>query len=129
MKTETIGAFIRRCRAVAGLTQKELAEAIQMTDRSITDWERDVSVPGRDAMVRLSSVFQVSLDEFRKRLDRNSDLDKELTEAIQEEIEQKRQRAVDVIDDLIAADPRKIDDFIRYGEWLTHQSGVSPGDR
>jgi transcriptional regulator with XRE-family HTH domain len=125
MVGETIGAFIRRRRIAANLTQKELADAIEMTDRSVTDWERGKSVPGRDALLRLSEFFRVGLDEFGLGFTEEQDL----VEIVQEEMERKRQHAISIMDTLIAADPKKLDEFIRYGEWLTHQSEASPEDQ
>lgn len=39
MNQETIGAFISACRKEKGLTQKQLAEKLNITDRAVSKWE------------------------------------------------------------------------------------------
>lgn len=40
---ETVGALIRRARQDRGLTQRQLAERLHVTDKSVSKWEREVS--------------------------------------------------------------------------------------
>lgn len=68
MSELTMGAFIRRQRKAASMTQQELADAIQMNNRSVSDWERGVTVPGRDALRRLARAFRIDLDEMTSYL-------------------------------------------------------------
>ena len=68
MSRESVGSFIRRQRLAAHLTQQELADAIQMTNRSISEWETGRAIPGREALRRLARVFQVGLDELNSYL-------------------------------------------------------------
>ena len=42
---ETVGALIRRARQDRGLTQRQLAERLHVTDKSVSKWERDVCRP------------------------------------------------------------------------------------
>ena len=43
MNQETIGKFIATCRKEKGLTQKQLAEKLNITDRAVSKWETGVS--------------------------------------------------------------------------------------
>ena len=40
MNKQKIGDFIKKKRKEKGLTQKELAEKLEITDRAISKWER-----------------------------------------------------------------------------------------
>ena len=41
---ETFGAYIRNKRQQAGMTQKELAELLYVTESSVSKWERGGSL-------------------------------------------------------------------------------------
>lgn len=42
---ESVGALIRRARLEKGMTQRQLAERLHVTDKSVSKWERDVCRP------------------------------------------------------------------------------------
>jgi transcriptional regulator with XRE-family HTH domain len=114
MDAETLGGFIKKHRRKGGWTQVELADAIDMNNRSVSDWEVNRTIPSRDALGKLARVFQISLDEFRRFLDIDA-LDN--VPVLPPEQEEKRDRAIRLIDELLA-DPRKLDQWVDYGEWL-----------
>ena len=43
MDTEKIGALLRQLRLERGMTQKEAALVLQISDKTISKWERGVS--------------------------------------------------------------------------------------
>ena len=45
MNKQKIGDFIKKKRKEKGLTQKELAEKLEITDRAISKWERGINCP------------------------------------------------------------------------------------
>lgn len=47
-----------------GLTQKELAEMVNYSDKVISKWERGESTPSIDALKVLSSIYKVTIDEM-----------------------------------------------------------------
>lgn len=47
-----------------GLTQKELADLVNYSDKVISKWERGESIPNLDALIELSKVYNVLLDEL-----------------------------------------------------------------
>lgn len=112
MSEETLKGFIRYHRKRAKLTQQDLAEAIEMTNRSVTDWEAGRTTPGRDALAKLATVFQISLDEFRKYISFD-----DLAETMSAEQVERKEQAIQLIDELLA-DPQKLDQWIDYGEYL-----------
>ena len=51
-------------RKSKGLTQKELAETVNYSDKVISKWERGESIPNIDALKVLSNFYNVTLDEM-----------------------------------------------------------------
>jgi transcriptional regulator with XRE-family HTH domain len=44
------------------LSQEELAEKLFVTRQAVSKWERGVSIPNQDTLLRLSQLFGVSVD-------------------------------------------------------------------
>jgi predicted ATPase/DNA-binding XRE family transcriptional regulator len=55
--------LLRRARCAGALTQEELAERAQLTDREIRYLERDLRRPSRDTVRRLAHALGLSADE------------------------------------------------------------------
>ena len=62
MNQEKIGRFISERRKEKGLTQMQLAEKLNITDRAVSKWETDVAVPELSKLVKMAEVFGISLD-------------------------------------------------------------------
>ena len=60
----SLGSNISRLRAEHHLSQGDLAEALEVSRQSVSQWETDSSVPDLDRLVKLSRVFDVTLDEL-----------------------------------------------------------------
>lgn len=58
------GAFIKALRTELGLTQRELAERLHITDRAVSKWERGLSAPGIDLLEPLAEILRVSMVEL-----------------------------------------------------------------
>lgn len=59
-----IGKFIAQKRKEAGLTQKQLAERIGMSDKSVSKWERGICLPDVSVYLELCSILGISINEF-----------------------------------------------------------------
>lgn len=59
-----IAANIARLRLAAGMTQQELAEKLNYTDKAISKWERGESVPDISVLARVAEVFGVTVDDL-----------------------------------------------------------------
>ncbi|HJA51791.1 MAG TPA: helix-turn-helix domain-containing protein [Candidatus Massiliomicrobiota merdigallinarum] len=42
MDIKKVGKFIASCRKEKNMTQKQLAEKLSVTDKSVSKWERDI---------------------------------------------------------------------------------------
>ena len=64
MEKRTIGQFIAVLRKANGMTQKELAERLNVTDKSVSRWERDESAPDLTLIPVIAEIFGVTSDEI-----------------------------------------------------------------
>ena len=60
---------IKELRLEHGLTQKELAEKINTTSKSIWAYENKTAVPPLDVLLKLANFFSCSLDYISGRTD------------------------------------------------------------
>lgn len=64
MDNEKFGNFVKELRKEKNLTQKELAEKINITDKAISKWERGLSFPDITMLNILSKELDVSVEEL-----------------------------------------------------------------
>lgn len=64
MNKEIFGGFIAILRKEAGMTQKQLADRLHVTDRAISKWERGLSYPDVTLMEPLAAVLGAGVDEL-----------------------------------------------------------------
>lgn len=60
----SLGTNISRLRAEKRLSQGDLADILNVSRQSVSKWETDSSVPDLDKLVKLSRVFDVTLDQL-----------------------------------------------------------------
>ena len=61
---ETLAQNLSRLRREKGLTQAELGEKLNYSDKSISKWERGEGVPDLSVMMQLTDMYGVTLDEI-----------------------------------------------------------------
>ena len=61
---KSIGKMISLLRTEKGMTQSELAEKMNVTDKAVSKWERDLSCPDINTISKLADVLEVSVDEL-----------------------------------------------------------------
>lgn len=59
-----IGEKIAQLRKEKNMTQSELAEKMCVTDKAVSKWERNISVPDIRTIQKLAQVFDVSTEEL-----------------------------------------------------------------
>ena len=64
MDANKIGAFIKELRMQKNITQKELAEIINCTDKAISRWETGRGVPEVSLLMPLSKALDISVNEL-----------------------------------------------------------------
>lgn len=64
MEKKTIGGFIAALRKANGMTQKDLAERLNVSDKTVSRWERDDGAPDLAAIPAIAEIFGVTCDEL-----------------------------------------------------------------
>ena len=64
MNPARLGAFIRSIRISKGMTQQSLAEALHVTDKAVSKWERGLSLPDICLFSNLANVLSVSTSDL-----------------------------------------------------------------
>lgn len=59
-----IGKYIAGKRKALGMTQKQLAEKLNMSDKSVSKWERGVCLPDVSVYMELCEILGISINEF-----------------------------------------------------------------
>lgn len=60
----TLGENIVRLRTQRNWSQGNLADALDVSRQSVSKWETDASIPEFDKLIKLSELFDVTLDEL-----------------------------------------------------------------
>ena len=63
---KSIGEKIASLRKEKGMTQSELAEKMNVTDKAVSKWERDLSCPDINTISKLADVLDISVEELLK---------------------------------------------------------------
>ncbi len=77
-----IGKFIAECRKKENLTQMQLAEKLNITDRAVSKWETGRSLPDSSIMIQLCEILGITvndllcgevviMDNYNKELEKN----------------------------------------------------------
>ena len=61
-----LGNKLCELRKKAGLSQEELSEKLDVTRQTISNWENGKSLPDIVSIIRMSDLYDVSLDELLK---------------------------------------------------------------
>lgn len=64
MDKKKIGNLISTLRKEKGMTQKDLAERLHVSDRTVSKWERGAGVPDASLMIGLSDILGITVNEL-----------------------------------------------------------------
>ena len=64
MEKQTLGQKIAELRKAKSMTQLELANQLNITDKAVSKWERDISCPDINTFPKLAEILEVSVDEL-----------------------------------------------------------------
>ena len=64
MNQEKIGKFIAKCRKDNKMTQQELAEKLNVSDRAVSNWENGKNMPDLSLFKPLCEIFDISVNEL-----------------------------------------------------------------
>ncbi len=87
-----IGKFISECRKKKGLTQMQLAEKLNITDRAVSKWETGKAMPDSSIMLELCDILSISVNDLLcGEIVTMDNYNKELENNLLEMIKQKEQ--------------------------------------
>lgn len=64
MDIDKIGKFISERRKSKKLTQEQLAEKLNISDRAISKWERGICLPDASIMLKLCKILDINVNEL-----------------------------------------------------------------
>ena len=64
MERKSIGMLIAALRRANGLTQKQLADRLGVSDKAVSRWERDESLPDLTLLPVIADLFHITVDEL-----------------------------------------------------------------
>ena len=62
MNPESVGQLISKLRKEKGMTQQELADKLQITDKAVSKWERGLSCPDISILPQVVEILGVNVD-------------------------------------------------------------------
>lgn len=87
---------LKALRKAKGLSQEELAIRLNVVRQTISKWEKGLSIPDADLLIRISDIFEVSVSKLLgANLDNEKDMDivAEQLSRINEQLAIKNRRA------------------------------------
>ena len=102
MDNKKFGDFIKELRKEKQLTQKELGEKLNITDKAISKWERGLSFPDIAILKDLADFFDIDISELlngERGKKQEIDIEKVIQEAIEnyKNIEEKRKEKIEKV--------------------------------
>ena len=86
MDNQKFGKFIKELRKKSNMTQKELGEKLNVTDKAVSKWERGLSFPDITIINSLAETFGITSSEIlNAELGKKEEID--IEKAIQEAVE------------------------------------------
>ena len=88
-----IGKFIADCRKQKNLTQMQLAEKLNITDKAVSKWERGIAMPDTSIMLELCDILGISVNELlsgeKISMENNNQKNEQLLLDMTKELEKK----------------------------------------
>lgn len=98
MNKEQLGVFIAENRKAAGLTQKDLAARLHVTDKAVSKWERALSYPDVTLLEPLAEALEMGVEELmacrRAAVKKEEEPVMALLEISRENMEKERRRNI-----------------------------------
>ena len=82
MNQQKIGMFMKSLRKEKGLTQEQLAEVFNVSNRTVSRWENGNNMPDLDLLIEISDFYEVDLREILDGERRNEEMDNDMKETV-----------------------------------------------
>ena len=64
MTNRTMAEVITNRRKELGMTQKDLAEKLNITDKAVSKWERGIACPDTATIPKLAGILGITIEEL-----------------------------------------------------------------
>lgn len=64
MANKSMGEIVSTLRKEKGMIQKQLADILNITDKAVSKWERDIARPDTQIIPKLAEILGVSVEEL-----------------------------------------------------------------
>ena len=126
MTNKSIGNFLSELRKEKGLTQKEIADFLNVSDKTVSHWECDKYSPDLSVIPVLADFFGVTCDEIlrgeRKAPEDNKYISYETEEPTESECHEKAEDTINASSDENNESPIKEDEYTRYARIRLHNA-------
>lgn len=122
-----IGMFIAERRKSVGLTQMQLAEKLNITDRAVSKWERGKAMPDSSIMLDLCEILEITVNDLLSgeviMVDNyNKEIENKLIEMVKEKEESDRgllrlEWVIGILSMVVLLLPIIIASYIPMEEW------------
>ena len=122
-----IGQFIAECRKKQQLTQMQLAEKLNVTDRAVSKWENGKTMPDSSIMLELCRILKISVNdllngEVISMENYNKKLEQQLLEMVEQKVENDKKLltlewVISILSLLVLFIPIIIAAFVSMEEW------------
>ena len=85
ISNEKFGLFVTELRKKKNLTQKDLAEKLYVSDKTVSKWERGLSMPNVVLLIPIADILDVTVTELLRgeKIDTQKNIDtKEVEELV-----------------------------------------------
>lgn len=127
MDQSKIGQFIAECRKKRQLTQMQLAEKLNVTDRAVSKWENGKAMPDSSIMLELCDILKISVNdllngEIVSMENYNEKLEQQLLEMVEQKAENDKRLlllewVIGILATIVLFVPICIGAFVPMEEW------------
>lgn len=78
MDQKKIGKLLKELRNEKGLTQEQLAEIFNVSNRTVSRWENGNNMPDLDILIQISDYYEINLRELLDGERKSEEMNKEL---------------------------------------------------
>ena len=64
MAYKSMGEIISTLRREKGMTQKDIADKLGITDKAVSKWERDIAFPDTATIPKLADILEINVEEL-----------------------------------------------------------------
>lgn len=96
MDNMKIGIFLQALRKAKGYTQQELADYLNLSNKTISKWECGQAIPDISTLLVLAELYEITVDEILKGQKNSKDISPKITKEKEEYLDFKVKRKYNI---------------------------------